>query len=118
MIDCIEIMHGGEVFVPKIPSMKMTDLAKALAPEAQIDVIGIRPGEKLHEVLISEDEARTTIELEDKYIVQPAEEMWFGQEWSNKGRKMEDGFRYASNTNSDWLGIPEIQKIVQKVEIE
>ncbi len=118
VIDCIEIMHGGEVFVPKIPSMKMTDLAKAIAPEAQIDVIGIRPGEKLHEVLISEDEARTTIELEDKYIVQPAEEMWFGQEWSNKGRKMEDGFRYASNTNSDWLGIPEIQKIVQKVEIE
>ena len=118
VIDCIEIMHGGEVFVPKIPSMKMTDLAKAIAPEAEIEVIGIRPGEKLHEVLISEDEARTTIELEDKYIVQPAEEMWFGQEWSSKGRKMEDGFRYASNTNTEWLGIPEIQQIVQKVEIE
>jgi UDP-N-acetylglucosamine 4,6-dehydratase len=118
VIECIEEMHGGEVFVPKIPSMKMTDLAKAIAPECRIEVIGIRPGEKLHEVLISEDEARTTIELPDKYIVQPAEEMWFGQEWSGKGKKMEDGFRYASNTNTEWLGIPEIQKIVDQVEIE
>ena len=118
VIECIEEMHGGEVFVPKIPSMKMIDLAKAIAPEARIEVIGIRPGEKLHEVLISEDEARTTIELADKYIVQPAEEMWFGQEWSDKGKKMADGFRYASNTNSAWLNISEIQKIVEQVEIE
>ena len=118
VIECIEEMHGGEVFVPKIPSMKMIDLAKAIAPDARIEVIGIRPGEKLHEVLISEDEARTTIELEDKYIVQPAEEMWFGQEWSDKGKKMEDGFRYASNTNPEWLNITEIQKIVEQVEIE
>ena len=64
VIECIEEMHGGEVFVPKIPSMKMIDLAKAIAPNARIEVIGIRPGEKLHEVLISEDEARTTIELD------------------------------------------------------
>ena len=118
VIECIEEMHGGEVFVPKIPSMKMIDLAKAIAPNARIEVIGIRPGEKLHEVLISEDEARTTIELADKYIVQPAEEMWFGQEWSDKGKRMADGFRYASNTNPEWLNISEIQKIVEQVEIE
>lgn len=118
VISCIEEMHGGEVFVPKIPSMKMTDLAKAIAPEARIEVIGIRPGEKLHEVLISEDEARTTIELKDKYIVQPADEMWFGHEWKDHGKKMEDGFRYDSNSNTQWLGIPEIRKIVEQVEIE
>ena len=58
------------------------------------------------------------IELEDKYIVQPAEEMWFGQEWSDKGKKMAEGFRYASNTNPEWLNIAEIQKIVEQVEIE
>jgi len=116
--DCIEIMQGGEVFVPKIPSMNMPDLAKAIAPEARIEVIGIRHGEKLHEVLISEDEARTTIELQDKYIVLPAEEMWFGKGWQGKGNKVADGFRYASNTNSEWLDIPQIQKIVESVEIE
>jgi UDP-N-acetylglucosamine 4,6-dehydratase len=118
VIECIEEMYGGEVFIPKIPSMKMVDLAKAIAPNARIEVIGIRPGEKLHEVLISEDEARTTIELDDKYIVQPAEEMWFGQEWNDKGKKMAEGFRYASNTNPEWLNIAEIQKIVEQVEIE
>jgi UDP-N-acetylglucosamine 4,6-dehydratase len=116
--DCIEIMEGGEVFVPKIPSMNMPDLAKAIAPEARIEVIGIRHGEKLHEVLISEDEARTTIELQDKYIVLPAEEMWFGKGWQGKGSKVADGFRYASNTNSEWLDISQIQKIVESVEIE
>ena len=118
VIECIEEMQGGEVFVPKIPSMNMPDLARAIAPGAQIEVIGIRPGEKLHEVLISEDEARTTIELKDKYIVLPAEEMWFGREWNGKGKKVTDGFRYASNTNTEWLGIQEIQKIVESVEVE
>ena len=118
VIECIEEMQGGEVFVPKIPSMNMPDLARAIAPGAQIEVIGIRPGEKLHEVLISEDEARTTIELKDKYIVLPAEEMWFGRAWQDKGKKVADGFRYASNTNTEWLGIPEIQKIVESVEVE
>ena len=84
VINCIENMQGGEVFVPKIPSMKMIDLAKALAPEAQIRTIGIRPGEKLHEVLISEDEARTTIELADMYVVQPQAALWFGYDWSKR----------------------------------
>ena len=71
VIACAERMHGGEVFVPKIPSMHVTDLAKAIAPQAAIEVVGIRPGEKLHEVLISEDEARTTIDLGDRYAVLP-----------------------------------------------
>lgn len=105
-------MHGGEVFVPKIPSMRVVDLAKAVAPDAEMEVIGIRPGEKLHEVLISEDEARTTIELDDMYVVQPAEALWFGQEWKDRGKRIPDDFRYASNTNDQWLSIEQIKEMI------
>ena len=116
VIQCLEEMHGGEVFVPKIPSMKVVDLAKVVAPQAKINVIGIRPGEKLHEVLISEDEARTVVELDDMYVVQPAEAMWFGRDWENKGKSIADEFRYASNTNTEWLSVEQIAEIVSQVE--
>jgi UDP-N-acetylglucosamine 4,6-dehydratase len=116
VIRCIEQMHGGEVFVPKIPSMSLLDLAKAVAPNAQVDIIGIRPGEKLHEVLISEDEARTTVELEDMFVVQPAEALWFGHEWEKQGPLLPNGFRYASNTNPQWLGVEQIQEIIAPIE--
>lgn len=118
VVECIEQMKGGEVFVPKIPSMNMPDIARAIAPEAKVEVIGIRAGEKLHEVLISEDESRTTIELEDKYIVLPADELWFARQWQGTGKTVPEGFRYASNTNTEWLGIPELQSIIETVEIE
>ena len=118
VIRAAENMHGGEVFVPKIPSMTVADLARAIAPETTIEYIGIRPGEKLHEVLISEDEARQTVDLEDMYVVQPAESLWFGREWENKGRVLEDGFRYASNTNGQWLNVDEIKKIIAPIEAE
>jgi UDP-N-acetylglucosamine 4,6-dehydratase len=116
VISCIEQMHGGEVFVPKIPSTRIADLAKVIAPEAELDVIGIRPGEKLHEVLINEDEARSTIELEDMFIVQPTTELWFGRNWSDQGSSLPDGFRYNSETNPDWLSLDEIRKIVAPFE--
>ena len=116
VIRCLEQMQGGEVFVPKIPSMKVIDLAKAVAPEAKIEIIGIRPGEKLHEVLISEDEARTVVELNDMYVVQPAAALWFGREWENKGKKIDDDFRYASNTNTDWLDLKDIQNFIAPFE--
>ena len=116
VIRCLEEMHGGEVFVPKIPSMKVVDLAKAIAPEAKLNVVGIRPGEKLHEVLISEDEARTVVELEDMYVVQPAEAFWFGRDWEKAGKPIADEFRYASNTNTDWLSVDQIREIVDQVE--
>lgn len=116
VIRCLEEMYGGEVFVPKIPSMKVIDLAKAVAPEAKIEIVGIRPGEKLHEVLISEDEARTVVELNDMYIVQPAAALWFGREWESKGKKINDDFRYASNTNTDWLDIDDIQQFIAPFE--
>lgn len=116
VIRCLEQMQGGEVFVPKIPSMKVIDLAKAVAPDAKIEIIGIRPGEKLHEVLISEDEARTVVELDDMYVVQPAEAFWFGREWEDKGSKIDDDFRYASNTNTDWLDMDDIQEYIAPFE--
>lgn len=118
VIRCTEQMHGGEVFVPKIPSMKISDLAKAIAPEAKIEVIGIRPGEKLHEVLIHEDEARSTVETDDMYIVQPTVELWFGREWQEVGRKLPDGFRYASDTNPDWLTLDQIREMIAPFELE
>jgi len=117
VIRCLEQMRGGEVFVPKIPSMKVIDLAKAVAPSAKINVIGIRPGEKLHEVLISEDEARTVVELEDMFVVTPAEALWFGREWEKIGKPIADEFRYASNSNTDWLSVNQIQEIVKQVEL-
>lgn len=113
VIRCIEQMRGGEVFVPKIPSMKVVDLAKAVAPGTRIDIVGIRPGEKLHEVLISDDEARTTIEMDDMYVVQPAEAFWFGREWANAGKCLPDGFRYGSNTNEKWLSVEQIRQITE-----
>ncbi len=116
VIRCLEEMHGGEVFVPKIPSMAVSDLAKAMAPKAEIKYIGIRPGEKLHEVLISKDEARTVIELDDMYVVQPAEAFWFGREWESIGKTLPDNFRYVSNRNDDWLTVEQIQEIVKPIE--
>lgn len=118
VIRCVEEMQGGEVFVPKIPSMTMLDLAKAIAPEAQIEIIGIRPGEKLHEALISEDEARTTVELEDMYVVQPAAAMWFGYAWEKQGKPLPEGFTYVSNTNTHWLDVSQIQHIIAPFEVE
>ena len=116
VIRCIELMNGGEVFVPKIPSMRIVDLARVIAPEATLEVIGIRPGEKLHEMLIHEDEARSAIELDDMYIVQPSTELWFGHNWQGRGRPLSDGFRYASDSNPEWLTLDQIRSIINEVE--
>jgi UDP-N-acetylglucosamine 4,6-dehydratase len=117
-IGCIEVMQGGEVFVPKIPSMRVVDLAQAIAPGCRVEYIGIRAGEKLHEVLVSEDEARHTLELDDMFVVQPPEGLWFGRGWSGRGRPLADGFRYASDTNDCWLMLDEIQALAQPFEGE
>jgi UDP-N-acetylglucosamine 4,6-dehydratase len=105
-------MQGGEVFVPKIPSMRVGDLAQAIAPAAEVEVIGIRAGEKLHEVLISEHEARHTVELDDMYVVEAADESWFGHGWREKGKPLPEGFRYASDSNTRWLSDDEIRELV------
>jgi UDP-N-acetylglucosamine 4,6-dehydratase len=116
VIHCIEQMEGGEVFVPKIPSTKVTDLAKAIAPDAKIEVIGIRPGEKLHEAMISEDEARHTIELDKMFVVQPAEASWFGYSWKDKGKALPDKYYYSSDNNTEWLDADGIKKYIAPFE--
>jgi len=108
VIHCIERMHGGEVFVPKIPSMNIMDLAKAVAPGCEVEDIGIRPGEKLHEVLLSEDEARDAVELDDMFVIRPAHPWWNSNAWSS-GRQPADGYRYASDSNVQWLGVEELK---------
>jgi UDP-N-acetylglucosamine 4,6-dehydratase len=112
-IRCVEQMQGGEVFVPKIPSTHITDLAKAIAPQAEIEYIGIRPGEKLHEVLISEDEARHTLEMDDMFVVEPSGALWFGHGWREEGNPLPEGFRYASDSNKEWLDQDQIRELVR-----
>lgn len=112
VVNCIERMHGGEVFVPKIPSMSLMDLAKMVVPEAEIKFINIRPGEKLHEALISEDEARQTLEFDDMFVVQPAHAWWLNDYWKD-GKALPDGFRYSSDTNPERLTMAEAQTMLQ-----
>ena len=116
VMDCIEQMEGGEVFVPKIPSTKVVDLASAIAPDARLNIIGIRPGEKLHEVLISQDEARNTIELDRMYVIQPTEAIWFGYSWQNRGRKLADGYHFSSDNNTEWLDVSGIKTFIAPFE--
>ena len=107
-------MRGGEIFVPKIPSMRMVDLAKAMAPNLPYKTIGIRPGEKLHEVMITEDDARTTIEMDDRYIIKPAFAWWLTETPVDKNSKVVDeGFIYASNTNKQWLSEAELKEVIK-----
>ena len=116
VIHCIEAMHGGEVFVPKIPSMKIVDLAKAIAPDAQLEVVGIRPGEKLHEVLISEDESRSTVDMPEMYVVQPSPNAWFGHDWQSEGHLPPSEFRFGSDNNPQWLTVAQIREMVAPFE--
>jgi UDP-N-acetylglucosamine 4,6-dehydratase len=112
VVGAIEQMHGGEIFVPKIPSMRLTDMAETIAPGCEVECIGIRPGEKLHEVLVSEDEARNTVELEDMYVIQPAHAWWSRQNWKN-GQPLPEGFRYGSDSNVHWLTSEELQGLIE-----
>jgi UDP-N-acetylglucosamine 4,6-dehydratase len=108
VIRCIDHMHGGEVFVPKIPSMNIMDLVQAIAPACKVDYIGIRPGEKLHEVLLSEDESRYALELNDMYVIRPLYNWWETKSWS-EGKPVPEGFRYTSDTNTHWLSVDELR---------
>jgi len=111
VIRCFSLMVGGEVFVPKIPSMKIVDLAKAIAPKAKIKKVGIRPGEKLHELMIAEDDARNTKEFKDYYIIQPAFPWWENIN-SAKGKSLPGGFKYSSDRNTQWLTTKELRKMI------
>jgi UDP-N-acetylglucosamine 4,6-dehydratase len=111
VMSAAERMHGGEVFVPKLPSMRVMDLAAAIAPGCAVRTVGIRPGEKLHEVLMSDDEARQTLEFEDMYVIQPAFPWWNSERWSG-GRALPAEFRYSSDANARWLTKPELLRMI------
>jgi UDP-N-acetylglucosamine 4,6-dehydratase len=115
-----EMMEGGEIFVPKIPSMNIMDLAQAIAPECKTRLVGIRPGEKLHEVMVTEDDARDTLDYPDRYVIMPA-----SHEWNvNLGKKTKDvkrcpdGFRYSSDGNKEWLTVPQLRTILKGLVME
>jgi UDP-N-acetylglucosamine 4,6-dehydratase len=101
VLSSLSLMRGGEIFVPKIPSMKVVDLASALAPTAELKVVGIRPGEKLHEIMISADDARTTVDLGDRYAIEPAFAEYTRAPFD--GRRLPEDFSYASDSNDEWL---------------
>ena len=113
----LALMHGGELFVPKIPSMKITDLARVMAPDLPHEVIGIRPGEKLHEVMITEDDSRSTYDIGDRYVILPAERSDVAQLYG-KGEPVGGEFRYASNTNEEWASAADLKRMIATVEFE
>ena len=117
VIDCIERMVGGEMFVPKIPSMNIMDLADAIAPECKHEIVGIRPGEKLHEVMVPEDDARNTVELDDRYVILPPFD-WAWLEDYKRLPRCPEGFRYSSETNDRWLKKHQLTELLDRVAIE
>lgn len=112
VIRCVEQMHGGEIFVPKLSSMSIAALAQAIAPECRVEEIGIRPGEKLHEVLISEDENRLALELDDMYVIRPAHPWWSEENW-RQGKRLDESFRYSSDNNPSQLSVQELRCSVE-----
>lgn len=108
-IKVLNMMEGGEVFVPKIPSMKITDIFNIIAPDSKKEIVGIRPGEKLHEVLVCADEARNTEEIEEFYLIKSDV---ISKEWKNKGVKVQAEFVYSSNNNTKWLNESQLKSLM------
>lgn len=119
VLSSLEMMQGGEVFVPKIPSMKMTALAKSMAPQLEHRIVGIRPGEKLHEIMVPSDDGRNTIELPDRYIIEPAFAYWDAKRGHYPQAKpvLED-FSYTSDLNTEWLDEEGLKKLLNTGKLE
>ena len=117
VLNSLERMKGGELFIPKIPSAKITDLATAIGPNCEQQVIGIRPGEKLHEMMISADDARLTREFDDHYVIQP-QFGWWAERTGNAtdGRSVAENFVYSSEINETWLSVAQIRDMVRPFE--
>lgn len=111
VIDSLEAMTGGELYVPKIPSMRITDLAEAIAPGAPMVEVGMRPGEKLHEEMISAEDSRRTVSQPTRYVVQPTLAMWGGYKEA-PGDSVPEGFSYSSDTNMQWLSVDELRSLI------
>jgi UDP-N-acetylglucosamine 4,6-dehydratase (inverting) len=112
VLNCIEIMQGGEIFIPKIPSMKISDLADAIAPHSKKKIIGIRPGEKMHEILLTEDEARHSKEFTDFFIIEPEHPFWNEKYIIKGGTELPNGFCYSSDNNSQWFSKKDIIQMI------
>jgi len=115
VLQSLERMVGGELFVPKLPSMNILNLAKAIAPECRIEITGIRPGEKLHEVMIPRDEASRTVEFDSYYMIQPDFKFWTRRYNGGEGRSVPEDFEYNSRTNPWQLGIEEMKEMIAKL---
>jgi UDP-N-acetylglucosamine 4,6-dehydratase len=115
VIRCAEKMHGGEIFVPKIPSMKIMDLTDAIAPNCEIKLNGVRPGEKIHESLVSSDEARYTLEFDDMFVIMPMFPWWDKTKWPD-GKALPDEFIYTSDRNRQWLTHDELKQMAETIE--
>jgi UDP-N-acetylglucosamine 4,6-dehydratase len=115
VIDSLQRMHGGELFVPRIPSMNILDLARVVGPECETKIIGIRPGEKIHEVMITEDDARSTLEFDDYYAVLPDINAAKRYRQRHGGRLCPDGYRYSSDNNDRWLSGDELRAMVDEL---
>lgn len=113
VLSCLEATRGAEIFVPKIPSMRVVDVAKVMAPHLEHEIVGIRPGEKLHEVMVTEDDARMTLEFDDRYLIQPAFRAWNSNGHDLGGQPVPDGFRYTSDTNPEWLDAEHFREILE-----
>jgi UDP-N-acetylglucosamine 4,6-dehydratase/5-epimerase len=115
--EALTMMHGGEIFIPKVASMRITDLATAICSCCKQETVGIRPGEKLHELLITRDDAQHTLEFNSFYVIQPAVHLWNHGEHNNyrgeKGRPVAADFEYASNNNSDWLNSEQLRAAIE-----
>jgi UDP-N-acetylglucosamine 4,6-dehydratase len=112
-------MRGGEIFVPKIPSMSMPDLVQAMSPGASMKVVGIRPGEKLHEIMVGADDARQTVELSDRYVIEPAFVEYTREPFGAKdgAAPVDESFAYSSDNNSDWLTAERLTAMLEETGV-
>ena len=120
VLDSLDRMRGGEIFVPKIPSMNIMDVAKVVAPECKTKTIGIRPGEKLHEIMITQDDAANTAEFDDHYVIQPAARWWDKQAYikENGAKLVAEDFQYSSDRNAIWMTREQLSELLKKEAIE
>jgi UDP-N-acetylglucosamine 4,6-dehydratase len=115
-LSCMPIMQGGEIFVPKIPSMRLPDLVEALSPGMAIKNVGIRPGEKLHEIMITEHNASHTVDMGDRYVIEPEWHFWDRDNLLEEGHSATpEGFEYSSDKNDDWLTVDELREILASI---
>ena len=116
VLSSLGLMEGGEIFVPKIPSMRTTELARAIAPSLPHRIVGIRPGEKLHEIMVPEDDARSTVELPDRYVILPSHDRVRRDSYLDQGaHALPDGFSYASDANPERLDARGLQDLLVQV---